>query len=83
MSALNQIQFGFENSLKFGFEKLEKKEEEFIFTRFWPSSQPGSVLFRPALPRAAHFSFSPLPAWAEPSQRPGSREHAPSFPLRR
>jgi hypothetical protein len=27
MSALNQIHFGFENSLKFGFEKLEKKKE--------------------------------------------------------
>jgi hypothetical protein len=28
MSALNQIQFGFENLLKIGFEKLEKEKEK-------------------------------------------------------
>jgi hypothetical protein len=31
MSALNQIQFRFENSLKFGFEKLEKEKKGISF----------------------------------------------------
>jgi hypothetical protein len=31
MSGLNQIQFGFENPLKIGFEKFEKEKEKEIF----------------------------------------------------
>jgi hypothetical protein len=59
MSALNQIQFGFENTLKFGFEKLEKekkrKESLFFSGRFLlPQPTP-----RPALP--ARGPLTPAP----------------------
>jgi hypothetical protein len=83
MSALNQIQFGFENSLKFGFEKLEKeKGKEFLFFsgRFLlPQPTP-----RPASPRAAHLSGGPflsLPRQRPPPVSLGRAQAAASRPV--
>jgi hypothetical protein len=72
MSGLIKFKFGFENSLKFGFEKFEKeKEKENHFLRFSARSSQkarqrptsaGPLRAQPAFPR------SPLQSWAEPSR---------------
>jgi hypothetical protein len=69
MSGLNQIQFGFENPLKIGFEKFEKEKEKGNFLlRAAIFPQPSA---RPAA--AAHIFFPRahlrIP-WAELKPRP-------------
>jgi hypothetical protein len=54
MSGLNQIQFGFENSLKFGFEKFEKRKREREFSssgRNLPAAQCSACSGGPSFPR--------------------------------
>jgi hypothetical protein len=58
ISGLNQIQFGFENSLKFGFEKFEKekkKKRKEVFLLWAESSRSPEF----GLQRWPTFSFPP------------------------
>jgi hypothetical protein len=75
MSGLNQIQFGFENPLKIGFEKFEKEKEKGIFF-FGPHSPTAQC--SPAA--AAHFFFFPCApppvSWAEPNHGQPARLRA-------
>jgi hypothetical protein len=71
LSGLNQIQIGFKNLLKSGFEKLEKeKEKEFFllsgrFSYRSPPPRPAAAArFPPFPPPRLHF-----PSRAEPSNR--------------
>jgi hypothetical protein len=69
MSGLNQIQFGFENPLKIGFEKFEKEKEKGNFLLRaailpWPSARPTAAT-HPFFPRARLWI-----SWAEPKPRP-------------
>jgi hypothetical protein len=85
----NQIQIGFENLLKNGFEKLEKKKERnfFFFSRavFLPQPNSPACLSGPLPPPAS------APAWAEPKPQPPAQparalasrtQSPPVFPLR-
>jgi hypothetical protein len=56
MSGLSQIQFGFENPLKMGFEKFEKEKEKgnFLLRAHYPAAQCSAY-------SGGHFFSSPAP----------------------
>jgi hypothetical protein len=70
MSGLNQIQFGFKNLLKNGFEKLGKEKRKEILSAIGPLLLPQPQP-RPASPRAARLlPRPPRFPWAELKPRP-------------